>query len=51
MPLKVVPIKLPGQPRPGGVVTLKNRTLSPVAKFFIECVHPTCEAGYQTRRF
>ena len=37
--LKVLPIKLPVQPRPVGVVTLKNRMLSPVAKLFIECVH------------
>jgi DNA-binding transcriptional LysR family regulator len=37
--LKVLPIKLPAQPRPVGIVTLKNRTLSPVAKLFIECVH------------
>lgn len=37
--LKALPIKLPAQPRPVGIVTLKNRTLSPVAKLFIECVH------------
>lgn len=37
--LKVLPIKLPAQPRPVGIVTLKNRTLSPVAKLFVECVH------------
>ena len=39
--LKVLPIKLPAQPRPVGVVTLKNRTLSPVAKRFIDCIHRT----------
>jgi len=37
--LKALPIKLPAQPRPVGIVTLKNRTLSPVAKLFIACVH------------
>jgi DNA-binding transcriptional LysR family regulator len=37
--LKRLPIKLPAQPRPVGIVTLKNRTLNPVAKLFIECVH------------
>lgn len=37
--LKVLPIKLPAQPRPVAIVTLKNRTLSPVAKLFVECVH------------
>jgi DNA-binding transcriptional LysR family regulator len=37
--LKRLPIKLPVQPRPVGIVTLKNRTLSPVAKLFIKCAH------------
>jgi DNA-binding transcriptional LysR family regulator len=37
--LKVLSMKLPVQSRPVGIVTLKNRTLSPVAKLFIECVH------------
>jgi DNA-binding transcriptional LysR family regulator len=35
--LKILPIELPIQPRPAGIVTLKNRTLSPVAKLFVEC--------------
>jgi DNA-binding transcriptional LysR family regulator len=37
-PLKVLPIRLPDQNRPVAIVTLKNRSLSPVAKLFIECV-------------
>jgi DNA-binding transcriptional LysR family regulator len=37
--LKVLPIKLSAQPRPVGIVTLKNRTLSPIVKLFIESVH------------
>ena len=37
--LKVLPIKLPVQSRSIGIVTLKNRTLSPVALSFIACVH------------
>jgi len=36
--LKVLPIRLPVQPRPVGVVMLKNRTASPVARLFIQCV-------------
>jgi DNA-binding transcriptional LysR family regulator len=36
--LKALPIKLPSPPWPVAVVTLKNRTLSPVAERFIECV-------------
>ena len=34
---KVLPIDLPIPPRPVGVVTLKNRTLSPLAALFIDC--------------
>lgn len=35
--LKVLPVDMPAPPRPIAVVTLKHRTLSPVAKLFIEC--------------
>jgi DNA-binding transcriptional LysR family regulator len=35
--LKALPIELPIPPRPVGVVTLKNRTLSPLTTLFIEC--------------
>lgn len=41
--LKILPITLPVQSRPVGIVTLRNRTLSPVAKRFIECVHRTAK--------
>jgi DNA-binding transcriptional LysR family regulator len=34
--LKVLPVELPIAPVPVGIVTLKNRTLSPTAKLFIE---------------
>src|SRR5262245_33068750 len=34
--LKVLPVELPMARMPVGIVTLKNRTLSPVAKLFIE---------------
>jgi DNA-binding transcriptional LysR family regulator len=36
LPLKVLPINLPVQPPPVGILTLKSRTLPPVAKLFIE---------------
>jgi DNA-binding transcriptional LysR family regulator len=36
-PIKVLPVKLPVQFRPYGVVTLKNRTLSPAAQIVIDC--------------
>ena len=35
--IKVLPVKLPMAPLPNGIVTLKNRTLSPVAQLFIDC--------------
>ena len=44
LPVKALPMKLPVQQRPVGIVTLKNRTLSPVTQLFISCarevVHP-----------
>jgi DNA-binding transcriptional LysR family regulator len=39
--LKALPIKLPAPPWPVAIVTLKNRTLSPVAERFIECARKT----------
>jgi DNA-binding transcriptional LysR family regulator len=36
-PLKVLPVKLGIQPRPVAIVTLKDRTLGPIAKLFIDC--------------
>jgi DNA-binding transcriptional LysR family regulator len=36
-PLKVLPVDLPVSPWPVGIMTLKNRTLTPVVKLFIEC--------------
>jgi DNA-binding transcriptional LysR family regulator len=35
--IKVLPIELPMARVPNGIVTLKKRTLSPVAKLFIDC--------------
>jgi DNA-binding transcriptional LysR family regulator len=35
--LKVLPVELPMARRPNGIVTLKNRALSPVARIFIDC--------------
>jgi len=36
-PLKILPIKLPIQPKPVAIMRLKNRTSSPVAQVFIDC--------------
>jgi DNA-binding transcriptional LysR family regulator len=35
--LRALPIRLPPVDDPIAVVTLKNRTLSPVAQLFVEC--------------
>jgi DNA-binding transcriptional LysR family regulator len=37
MPIRVLPVDLTVQPSPVVIVTLKGRTLSPVAKLFVEC--------------
>jgi len=38
LPVKALPVRLPIKSQPYEIVTLKNRTLSPVAKTFIECL-------------
>jgi DNA-binding transcriptional LysR family regulator len=38
-PLKVLPLDFPSPPWPVGIMTLKNRTRSPVTRIFIECAH------------
>jgi hypothetical protein len=35
--LKVLPVELPRRPWPVAIVTLKNRTISPMAERLIEC--------------
>jgi DNA-binding transcriptional LysR family regulator len=37
-PLKALPVTLPNAPMPIGIITLKNRTLTPVAQLFIDNV-------------
>jgi DNA-binding transcriptional LysR family regulator len=59
-PFKVLPVKFPASPRTTGIVTLKNRTLSPLAVRFIECARevakslpkwqPTWKVGPRVRR-
>src|SRR5262249_37394415 len=40
--LRPLPIRFAVQPGPVGIVTLKNRTLSPVAQRFIACARDVC---------
>jgi DNA-binding transcriptional LysR family regulator len=52
--LKALPIELPIPPRPVGIVTLKNRTVSPLAALFIDCARsmskPLAEVSTVRRR-
>jgi len=45
--LKTLPVLLPTSRVPIGIVTLKNRTLSPVAQLFIEHVREGREAAFE----
>jgi DNA-binding transcriptional LysR family regulator len=47
--LKALPIRLPPQPRPVGIVTLKHRTLNPVAELFIECARNVVKSFASTK--
>lgn len=37
LPLKILPVDVPIRPFPVGITTLKDRTLSPVVKLFVDC--------------
>ena len=41
--LKALPVEVPIEPWPVGIVTLKNRTLSPLAELFIDCARKVAE--------
>jgi DNA-binding transcriptional LysR family regulator len=41
--VKALPVRLSVEPRPVGIVTLKNRTLSPAAQLLISCIHDTAK--------
>jgi DNA-binding transcriptional LysR family regulator len=47
--IKVLPVKLPIHPPPVGIVTLKNRTLSPVTRLFIECAREVVKPLAKTK--
>jgi DNA-binding transcriptional LysR family regulator len=54
MAIQALPIDLPGALRPIGIVTLKNRTLTPVARLFIDCARevakPSTSKSLSARR-
>jgi DNA-binding transcriptional LysR family regulator len=47
--LKILPVELPLKPWPVAIVTLKNRTVSPVVGRFIECVRDVAKS-WRARR-
>jgi DNA-binding transcriptional LysR family regulator len=38
MRLKILPVKTLPHPAPVGIITVKNRTLTPLAERFIDCI-------------
>jgi DNA-binding transcriptional LysR family regulator len=47
---KVLPVDLPVRPWPVTILTLKNRTLSPVVERFIERLREAAKSFAETRR-
>jgi len=46
--LKILPVNLPIQPWPVGIVTLKNRMLTPVAQLFIDCARAVAKEHFKS---
>jgi DNA-binding transcriptional LysR family regulator len=47
--LKILPVELPAMRFPNGIVTLKNRTLGPVARLFIETAREVAKSLAQRK--
>ena len=45
MRIKVLPIKISSPPAPVGFITVRNRTLTPLAERFMECSRKVAQAG------
>jgi DNA-binding transcriptional LysR family regulator len=48
--IKALPVELPMARLPNGIVTLKNRTLSPIAQLFIDCAREVAKPLAKTKR-
>ena len=48
--LKILPVELPMARRPNGIVTLKNRAISPVAQIFIDCAREVAKPLARRKR-
>jgi DNA-binding transcriptional LysR family regulator len=45
MRLKALPVKTVSPPAPVGLITVKDRTLTPLAQRFIECTRAVAKSG------
>ena len=50
LPVKILPVDLPIKSRPVGIITLKNRTQSPLVQLFIECASEVAKSIAKPRR-
>jgi DNA-binding transcriptional LysR family regulator len=48
--IKALPIELPVEPRLIGIITLKNRTISPVAQLFVQAVREAAKPMAKPRK-
>ena len=48
--IKVLPVEIPFRSTPVGIVTLKNRTLNPIAKLFIDCARAMSKTLVKAQR-
>jgi hypothetical protein len=49
--LKVLPLKIPPHRIAVDIITAKNRTLSPLAKLFIDCARAVANTCQTTREY
>jgi DNA-binding transcriptional LysR family regulator len=47
--LKILPVKLPYQPRPIAIVKVRNRMLSPIARLFVDCAREVAKPLIKVR--
>ena len=48
LPLRLLSVKIPEIPYPNGIITLKNRTLSPLAQLFIASAQEMASSAHKT---
>jgi hypothetical protein len=50
MHIKVLPVKIVSPPAPVGFITVKDRTLTPLAERFMECARKVAKSDTGSRR-